>query len=337
MNNIKISIVIPAYNISQYISSCLESVLNQTWDNLEIIVVDDGSTDDTLIIVESCVAKDDRIRIIKKENGGVTSARLTGVAAATGEFIGFVDGDDIIEPDMYERLLSNAVEYSADISHCGYQMVFPNRVDYYYNTGRLVKQDKQEGLRDLLAGLYIEPGLWNKLFHKSLFQGLLYDGIMDTSIKINEDLLMNYYLFRESRGSIYEDWCPYHYLVRKGSAANAKLNEHMLLDPIKTTKILLQETSGNDELQLILSKRLMRQWIVLATMPLGNDETLILPHKKQARNTVRGNLFMYLGEHGVGFKLKVKLFWVAIWPWSYEKIYEIYGRITGISKKYDID
>ncbi|MGN8963158.1 glycosyltransferase family 2 protein [Bariatricus sp. HCP28S3_D3] len=337
MNNIKISIVIPAYNISQYINSCLKSILNQTWHNLEVIVVDDGSTDNTVMVVESCAAKDDRIKIIKKENGGVTSARLAGVVAATGEFIGFVDGDDIIEPDMYERLLRNAIEYSADISHCGYQMVFPNRIDYYYNTGRLVKQDKQAGLRDLFEGSYIEPGLWNKLFHKTLFHRLLHDGIMDISIKNNEDLLMNYYLFKESSMSIYEDWCPYHYLVRKGSAANAKLNEHMLLDPIKTTKILLKETRGNDELQLILSQRLMRQWIVLATMPLGNDAELILPHKRRARRTIRENLFVCISSHGFCIKLKFMLFWVAVWPWSYEKVHKIYGHVTGISKKYDID
>lgn len=337
MDDIKISIVVPAYNISQYIASCLESIQKQTWNNLEIIVVDDGSTDNTVIVVESCAAKDDRIRIIKKENGGVTSARLAGVAAATGEFIGFVDGDDVIEPDMYERLLHNAVEYSADISHCGYQMVFPNRVDYYYNTGCLVKQGRQAGLKDLIEGSFIEPGLCNKLFHKALFHRLLHDGIMDTSIKNNEDLLMNYYLFKESNMSIYEDWCPYHYLVRKGSAANAKLNEHMLLDPIKTTKILLKETSGNDELQLILGQRIIRQWIGLATMPLENNAELILPHKRLARRKIRENLFVCLNSYGFGIKLKIMLFWVAIWPWGYEKVHKIYAHITGVSKKYDLD
>lgn len=337
MKNIKISVVIPAYNISQYLCNCLESVLNQTWKNIEVIVVDDGSKDDTVMIAESYAAKDDRIRIIKKKNGGVTSARLAGVTVATGEFIGFVDGDDIIEPDMYERLLHNAVEYCADISHCGYQMVFSNRVDYYYNTGCLVKQDKQAGLKDLLTGSFIEPGLWNKLFHKTLFHSLLHDGVMDTSIKNNEDLLMNYYLFQESSKSVYEDWCPYHYLVRKGSAANSNLNEHVLLDPVKVTKILIKETSRNNELQLILSQRLMRQWIVLATLPLRNGGALIPQYRREARSIIRKNLFAYLGKRGLSIKLKIMFFWVAVWPWSYEKVYKIYGYVTGISKKYDID
>lgn len=337
MRDIKISIIIPVYNLSKYIQTCLDSVLNQTWKNIEIIIVNDGSTDSTALVLESYATRDSRIKIIHKKNGGVTSARLTGIVAATGEYIGFVDGDDVIEPNMYEHLLCNAVEYSADISHCGYQMVFPNRVDYYYNTGHLVKQDKQIGLKDLLAGSFVEPGLCNKLFHKTLFQNLLHDSIMDTSIKNNEDLLMNYYLFRESKSSIYEDWCPYHYMVRKGSATSAKINEHILLDPIRVTQILIKETSGNNELQLILNQRLMRQWIALATKQLGNNAILILPHKKRARREIRKRLFECLGKYGFSFKLKVMLFWVAVWPWSYEKVHKMYGHITGVSKKYDID
>lgn len=337
MNNIKISVIVPAYNISQYIRSCLDSILNQTWKNLEIIVVDDGSVDDTATIVESYIAKDGRIKLIKKTNGGVTSARLAGVADASGEFIGFVDGDDIIEPDMYEHLLRNAVEYSADISHCGYQMVFLNRVDYYYNTGHLVEQDTQSGLKDLFTGSFIEPGLWNKLYHKTLFHSLLCDGVMDTSIKNNEDLLMNYYLFSESKNSIYEDWCPYHYVVRKGSATSANINEHQLFDPIRTTNILIEKTSGNDELQLILYQRLMRQWITLATMPTKDNAALVLPYKKKARSLIRKKMGSCLSKHGFNFKLKVMLLWVAIWPWSYEKVHIVHNRITGNDKKYDVD
>lgn len=334
MNDIKISIVIPTYNTSQYICRCLESVLNQTWNNLEIIVVDDGSKDDTVTVVESFVAKDDRIRIIKKENGGVTSARLAGVEAATGEFIGFVDGDDVIESDMYEQLLRNAVEYSADISHCGYQMVFPSHVDYYYNTGSLVKQDHQAGLKNLLEGSFIEPGLWNKLFRKTLFHSLLNDGIMDTSIKNNEDLLMNYYLFRESRRSVYEDWCPYHYLVREGSAANSKLNEHILFDPIKVTEILIHETKVNIELQAVLLQRYIRQLINLGTMPIEENKKLIFPYKKRARELLRKHLIKCLKDDNVEFKVKIMALWAATWPWSYEKIHRLYATITGIDKKY---
>ena len=134
----KISIIVPAYNIETYLARTLDSILAQTYPNIEVIVVNDGSKDGTGAVLDRFATQDPRIRAIHKENGGVTSARLRGLAEATGEWIGFVDGDDLIEPDMYARLLENALKYDADISHCGYRMVFPSRVDYYYNTGKLL-------------------------------------------------------------------------------------------------------------------------------------------------------------------------------------------------------
>ena len=185
MNENKISVIVPVYNIENYIEKTVESIRNQTYKNLEIILVDDGSSDNSGRILDEIAAKDSRIQVIHQENGGVTSARIAGIKIATGDWIGFVDGDDFIEPDMYQRLLENALKYSAQISHCGYQMVFPSRVVYYYNTGRLVQQDKLTGLYDLLDGSFIEPGLCNKLFHKTLFHSLLHEGLIDLSIKNN--------------------------------------------------------------------------------------------------------------------------------------------------------
>ena len=120
-----------------YIGRCLDSILAQTHKRIEIIIVDDGSTDGTGIIIDQYASIDQRIIPIHKENGGVTSARIDGIKKASGEYLGFVDGDDYIEPEMFEKLLDNAIKYDADISHCGYQMVFPGRVEYYYNTGRI--------------------------------------------------------------------------------------------------------------------------------------------------------------------------------------------------------
>ena len=153
----KISVIVPTYNIENEITRCVESILRQTYQNLEIILVNDGSTDGTLNVLQELSQRDPRIRVINKSNEGVTRARLDGVKAATGDWIGFVDGDDYVEPMMFETLLENVYQYDADISHCGYQMVFPSRVDYYYNTGRVVQQDHITGLKDLLIGAFIEP------------------------------------------------------------------------------------------------------------------------------------------------------------------------------------
>ena len=234
----RISVIVPVYNVAADLPRCLDSILAQTCNNIEIIAVDDGSTDGSGRILDEYSAKYPILRVIHQENGGVTSARLRGVAEATGKWIGFVDGDDYIEPEMYERLLKNAQKFGADISHCGYQMVFADgRVHYFHNTGLLVEHDKTAALRELLSGEIVEPGLCNKLFRSALFS----DWKMDERIKINEDLLMNYYLFSAAEKSVFEDWCPYHYIVRSTSASRAKLNAHKIYDPIRVKEIIRRD------------------------------------------------------------------------------------------------
>lgn len=254
-NNGKISIIIPVYNLEEYIGRTLDSVSAQTYENIEIVVVDDGSKDNSWNIICEYAKKDNRIVPIHQENGGVTSARLNGVKNATGEWIGFVDGDDLIDEDMYELLYNNAIKYNADISHCGYKMILGNkRIDYYYNTGCLVEQDNLKGLCDLLDGSMIEPGLWNKLFHNTLFHSLLHDGKMDSTIRNFEDLLMNYYLFKESKKSVFEDVCKYHYMVRNNSAATKKTNLKRFSD-ISTVFQNIKDDSGYENVKRIAFSR----------------------------------------------------------------------------------
>lgn len=245
-----ISVIVPVFNLEKYVIRTLDSIINQTYKDIEIIVVDDGSTDNTGEIVETYAKKYfDIVRVIHQKNSGVTNARLCGVKAAEGEWIGFVDGDDEIEPDMYEMLLKNAEQFGADISHCGYQMIFDDgRASYFHNTGCLVKQDKTTGLKDLLDGSLVEPGLWNKLFHKNLFHSLLHADVMDRKIKINEDLLMNYILFSNADISVFQDVCKYHYLVRSTSVSRSALNHHKIFDPIRVKQqILDMKIDGMDE------------------------------------------------------------------------------------------
>lgn len=235
----KISVIVPVYNLAPWLGRCVESILAQTHRNLEVILVDDGSGDDSLSIARDFALRDCRVKVIHQENAGVTAARLRGVAEATGDWIGFVDGDDEIEPPMYARLLENARGFGADISHCGYQRIDPEgNVDYHYNTGKLHCQNHLTGLRELLEEHLVEPGLCSKLYKRELFRGL--NGKMDLSIRNNEDMLMNFYLFSGAEKAVYEDVCPYHYLFRENSAARGKLNEHRIYDRIRVRQIILE-------------------------------------------------------------------------------------------------
>ena len=107
MDKAKISVIVPVYNTEKFLNNCIESILNQTHKNLEVIIIDDGSTDNSPAICDEYAKKDSRVKVIHKENGGVSSARNAGLDIASGEYIGFIDGDDVIEPDMYHFLLAN--------------------------------------------------------------------------------------------------------------------------------------------------------------------------------------------------------------------------------------
>ena len=178
-----------------------------------------------------------------QENSGVVSARVNGVKHAHGEWIGFVDGDDVIEEDMYEFLLSNALENDAQISHCGYKKVFDNgETISYYDTGKIVHQDNISALEDLISGVFIEPSLCNKLYHNSLIQSFLQSNNFDYSIRNFEDLLINYYLFKECNSSIYEDRCKYCYLSRIGSASKSTESPTFFFDIKKVFETIMNDS-----------------------------------------------------------------------------------------------
>ena len=335
MNDL-ISIVVPVYNIASYLPHSIGSILNQSHRNLEVIAVDDGSADESLQVLKQLAGTDKRLHVLHQENRGVTAARLAGVKAAGGEWIGFVDGDDEIEPDMYARLLENAVDNQAEISHCGYQMVFPSRVDYYYNTGKYIVQDSREALKELLGGIY-EPGLWNKLFHKSLFDRVLFESKIDQSIRINEDLLMNYYLFREAKQTVFEDICPYHYMIRKGSAATSEIKPYKLRDPGTVRRVLMDETKADNELYSLCFRSYIAHLIRVSTMNMRNQSNEIALCIQDARSELRRKLSEIKCSKALSFKLKILSAWAAVWPESYHIIHHLYGELTGANHKYDVN
>lgn len=120
-----ISVIIPAYNVADYLSRCLDSLLVQSWKELELIVVDDGSTDGTSGLADDYTLRDSRVRVIHQANGGVSSARNAGLAASRGELIGFTDGDDWVKPDYLESLAETLLRQNAEMAVCGYVEELP--------------------------------------------------------------------------------------------------------------------------------------------------------------------------------------------------------------------
>lgn len=150
-----ISVIIPVFNVEKYLARCLDSVINQTYKNLEIILVDDGSPDKSGNICDEYTKIDTRIKVIHKENGGVSSARNVGISIATGEYIGFVDSDDWLEPDMYEKLMEYAKKDDSDITRIRYYKTYDDRKEYPNYPcdlcGKINLNDKRE---DILCYLF---------------------------------------------------------------------------------------------------------------------------------------------------------------------------------------
>lgn len=323
-----VSVIIPAYNIEQYIGRCLDSVLSQTYENLEIIVVDDGSSDATGRILDDYEKKDTRIKVIHKENGGVSSARNKGLDKASGDYIGFVDGDDSIDPKMYETLVNLLEDADADIAHCGYQMVFPDRVDYYYNTGKKKIQTTEEGLKDLLSGEMIEPALYNKLYKRKLFE----KDRLDESLKINEDLDINYRVFKKSQKSIYYDKTLYSYMIRRNSATGSNTMIRKNEDSFKVIQRIKNDCKEQKEIYRIVYRRYIYLLMAICRMPIEQKE-----YQKSKRNMLKKELKTTDFKQYILSKLKMMSFLACYFPKVLKCIYKVYDLKTGTSKKYTVE
>lgn len=327
-----ISIIIPAYNIENYIAKCLDSLLNQTYKNLEIIVVDDGSSDNTGKIIDDYACKYNNIKAIHKKNGGVSAARNSGIEVANGDYIGFVDGDDTIDEEMFEVLIDNAIKYDADISHCGYKMVFPSRIDYYYNTEIVVEQDNNLGLIDLLTGSRVEPGLWNKLYKKDLFNDIK----IDESIKINEDLLVNYYLFKKSSKSIFYDKCFYNYTIRKGSAATSKININKIVDPVKVRKEILEDLNKDSGLYNIAYEKYIMSLVGICRNVQIRKSKEYKSYVDDAKKSLKYEINNIIKNKAVSKKTKLMVIGNLYLSRIFYVIDDIHAARTGNRTKYEV-
>ena len=327
-----LSIIVPAFNIENYISRCLENLINQKYRNIEIIVVDDGSKDKTGEIIDSYAQKDPRIKAIHKKNEGVSIARNTGIDIAKGDYIGFVDGDDTIDEEMFEVLIENAIKYSADISHCGYKMVFPSRTDYYYNTEDVIIQNNYDGLKDLLKADRVEPSLSNKIYKSTLFDDIR----LSSNIKYNEDLLANFYLFRKSIKSVFYDKCMYNYMIRKGSAATKEISKNKILDPILVIEEIKNSLETDTDLYNIVYRRYLNNLIGICRNKECRNNKEFRHYIKDAKQELKRVYYDINNKYFIVGKLKYMILGVVYFPLLFNLIDNIYGILSKNKYKYEV-
>lgn len=219
-----VSIIIPVYNVENYLNKCLRSVVTQTYSNLEIILVDDGSTDSSPALCDKWEKSDSRIIVLHKQNGGLGSARNTGLDRAAGKYICFIDSDDYVEKNMVERLVQESETHDAQIVICGNDNVQLRNGTYHEISKNSMPKSILEnnnaianGLADLFAHYYAIPA-WNKLYRTSLLR--LNHMRFNEHVTVAEDSLFNIPLYKLAERIVSIPDILYHYVSREGSLCN---------------------------------------------------------------------------------------------------------------------
>ena len=223
MKKYKISIIVAIYNIAEFLEKCLLSIINQTYKNLEIILVDDGSTDSSGDICDQFAQNDKRIKVIHKKNGGLVSARKAGLENASGDYIAVVDGDDWLELNMYEKLLSSAIEYDADFVESGYFEDYPNKTIIRPLSNQYIKLS-DEAKKEIIVSWFkdsnsclIRNAIWCKLYKREIIQRS-YKGVIES---FGEDMINFAHLINISKKCAVVSDCFYHYKIRDNSLSRA--------------------------------------------------------------------------------------------------------------------
>ena len=210
-----ISVIVPIYNVEKYLRKCVNSILNQTYMNLEVILVDDGSTDNSPAICDEYAKEDDRVIVVHKANGGLSSSRNAGLDICRGSYIGFVDGDDYIEPNMYQDLL-RAVQNEVGV-------IGVTAIAIESESGH-IRQFVHENASDESKKIYIESlllhkgdvSVWSKLFPRDIIGSHRFD-----ETKLNEDLLFVFDIEKNIKKLRYTLKVGYHYVIHDGSISRS--------------------------------------------------------------------------------------------------------------------
>lgn len=237
-----ISVIIPVYNVMPYLKKCINSVISQTYGNLEILLIDDGSDDGSGVICDEYERQDKRIKVFHKRNGGLADARNYGLQYAAGDYIGFVDGDDYIDIHMYEHLIT-VMDEGVDLAACGVREEYIKRYKrmyYAYNfTCGYRLMNRREAMRELLMLRVFGFSVCNKLFKRKLFEGVFFpEG------RSSEDIPVIYKIFSNANCVVSNGYADYHYVHRPGSITGGDFFDRRM-DYCSFTKEILDDVSVN--------------------------------------------------------------------------------------------
>ncbi len=301
-----VSIVVPVYNVSDYVLKCLESLVTQSYNNIEILVIDDGSTDNSGEICDDFAKNDARIKVIHKKNGGLSSARNAGIKRAKGEWLCFVDSDDYVRKDFVKELYRGIAENDADVAVCGYNKDIPKAE---------VLTGKQATIRLLVKQENIEIIAWNKMYRKTLFWE---DGIEFPDGMNYEDTLTTYKLLSVAKKVVYVSKSLYVYVEREGSITQSDDRKKKLQARELAARSAIAFLKGDVELEEAAEVSLLLAKYAFLDFAIKGE--IDKKYGKDAWWWIRQNRVNYLNNSLMTRKLKLynalnvkfggKLYWV---------------------------
>lgn len=297
MKSPDVSIIVPVYNVKEYLPRCLDSLISQTLKEIEIIAIDDGSTDGSSSVLDSYSAKDDRVKVFHVENGGVARARNIGLDNAKGEFVGFVDSDDYIECQMYENLLKVALESKSDLVQCLFDIVYDSPSVSTTTTDKetTVIDNQNEIIKSFFDGV-IEASVCNKLYNRSILSQIRFP----TDWAFAEDFSLNVRSILKCRRIALINNVFYHYFSRDNSASREVISDSHLKG--FSMYDYVKKNLKDESVIRIVSEKEVAESLRFLDSSIGHNEVSdrsidgLISRIKTGRRWIKGNRYMTRGR-----------------------------------------
>lgn len=293
----KICIIVPVYNVERYVKKCIASILAQSYTNIEVIIVNDGSTDNSLGLCIECSKQDKRVRVVSKKNGGLSDARNYGMQFCTCELITFIDSDDFVSRNYIKNLYELMQKYQADIACTNYIRFYDNCDVVAVNKKNFEKVfDSQEAIKDVLYQKNIANSAWGKMYKFSLFEDIIFP-----KGRLCEDLGTFYKLFRKASIIAYSSVQDYYYLQRKTSIMGSEFTENKL-DSLDFANEIYDEFSKT-KIRKSAEARICAECVsLLKQIPKDNKKI-----RRRIIAELRSHAIQVLLDHRVKLVLKIKI------------------------------
>ena len=321
-----ISVIVTAYNIEKYLPRCVDSLLAQTYSPMEIILVDDGSSDETPRLCDDYARKNDSVYVIHKENGGPSAARNAGLAIAKGDYIGYVDGDDKVEADMYENMLGECLRTGAQIAICAYREVGEGAEENHF-TGNILDLSREETLELYINGdpqYHIYHSVWSKLFERKVIEDIRFpEG------RKSEDIMYTTWALTRASKCVFLDTPYYNYTVdRRGSIMNSQLHQRRFQDEIPFWKEQadylkkqgMQELAEKSAYQFY--RKMLFYYIDFRDRKMKDSAKELMTFLRKEKSEIKRIYQKDFAAAGDKVRMKLALWW----PGAYYRIVKIYDR-----------